>query len=597
MADPTTARRSLSPIVLLGSASAIVALVVVSVASYRSVVRLEEDVRARAKIRTSVLHLLEVRTHLMDAESGQRGYLITGDARYLERYTVALGRISEDTMTLRALAADEPLVGPLLARVSPLIADKLTEMATTVRLWRDGRADAARAIVRSDRGNESMDHIREELRAGRAALEDLRDRRSARVEAGTRRAKAIVLAGSCLGVTLLGLAAAVIVRQERGRRLAELALRESESRLYQILEVMPVGVFVADADGHPFYANRKSQDLLGQGVMPDAPPEKLTEVYHTYVAGTDRIYPVAQTPLARALAGEPAHADDLEVRRPGGPVLLEVWGAPVFGDDGKVKFGIAAFGDITDRERLRREREALHATLGRNVVELESLNRELESFSYSVSHDLRAPLRAIDGFSRILLEDHAGGLSPEGTRLLDVVRERAQRMGRLIDDLLRFSQLSRQEMTLAEIDMTALVGGIVRDLQADGTHNGAEVVATPLPGARGDAGMLRQVWINFISNALKYSSRAPHPRVEIGGREEGTERVYWVRDNGVGFEMAYVGRLFGVFQRLHRIEDFEGTGVGLAIVQRVVLRHGGRVWAEGKPDAGATFYFSLPARG
>jgi signal transduction histidine kinase len=389
----------------------------------------------------------------------------------------------------------------------------------------------------------------------------------------------------------------VIAQQERGRLRADLALRESESRLYQILEVLPVGVFVADAQGHPFYANRRSQDLLGQGVMPDAPLEKLSEIYHTYVAGTDRIYPMAETPLARALAGEQAHADDIEIHRPGGSVRLEVWGAPVFGDDGRVKFGIAAFGDITDRERLRREREALNATLARNVVELESLNRELESFSYSVSHDLRAPLRAIDGFSRILLEDHAAQLSPEAGRLLGVVRERAQRMGRLIDDLLRFSQLSRQELELAEIDMTALVGSIVRDLQLDATHNGAEVVATPLPGARGDAGMLRQVWINFISNALKYSSRAPHPKVEIGGRDDGTERVYWVRDNGVGFDMAYVGRLFGVFQRLHRTEDFEGTGVGLAIVQRVVVRHGGRVWAEGKPDAGATFYFSLPARG
>jgi light-regulated signal transduction histidine kinase (bacteriophytochrome) len=278
-------------------------------------------------------------------------------------------------------------------------------------------------------------------------------------------------------------------------------------------------------------------------------------------------------------------------------VRLETWGAPVFSGDGKVKFGIAAFGDITNRERLRLEREGLNATLAGNVVELGSLNRELEAFSYSVSHDLRAPLRAIDGFSRILVEDHAAQLSPEAVRLLAVVRERAQRMGQLIDDLLRLSQVGRKELDLAEIDMTTMVQRVVRDLQSDATHNGAEVIAAPLPAARGDAGLLRQVWTNYISNALKYSGRTPHPRVDIGGREDGAERVYWVRDNGVGFDMAYVGKLFGVFQRLHGIEDFPGTGVGLAIAQRVVLRHGGRVWAEGKPDEGATFFFSLPARG
>ena len=597
MAELTTPRRSLTPAALLASFSAIAALSIASVASYRSVARLEEDVRARGRSSTSVLRLLELQTHIVDAETGQRGYLITGDIRFLEPYTVALGRIGEDTMALHILAADQPDVGPLLARVRPLIADKLAEMVTSVRLLGDGRTDAARAIVRSGRGKELMDRIRQELRDGRAALEAVRDRRSAQVDAATRQAKTIVLAGSCLGVTLLVVAATVIVRQEGGRQGADLALRESESRMYQILEVMPVGVFVADAQGHPFYANRRSQDLLGQGVMPDAPPDKLTEVYHTYVAGTDRIYPMADTPLSRALAGEAAHADDLEIHQPGGSVRLEVWGAPVFGDDGRVKFGIAAFGDITDRERLRRERESLNATLARNVVELESLNRELETFSYSVSHDLRAPLRAIDGFSRMLLEDHAAELSPEAGRLLGVVRERAQRMGRLIDDLLRLAQVSRKGLERVEIDMTALVGGVVRDLQADASHNGAEIVTAPLPAGHGDAGLVRQVWTNFISNALKYSGRKAHPKIEIGGRDGGAERVYWVKDNGVGFDMAYVGRLFGVFQRLHLSEDFVGTGVGLAIAQRVVLRHGGRVWAEGKPDAGATFYFSLPARG
>jgi light-regulated signal transduction histidine kinase (bacteriophytochrome) len=151
---------------------------------------------------------------------------------------------------------------------------------------------------------------------------------------------------------------------------------------------------------------------------------------------------------------------------------------------------------------------------------------------------------------------------------------------------------------VAEVDMGALVDAVLRDARGAETNGGgAEVVVSPLPRVQGDAGMLRQVWANFISNALKYSARVPQPRVEIGGREDGAERVFWVRDNGVGFDMKYVGKLFGVFQRLHGAEGFDGTGVGLAIAHRVVSRHGGRVWAEGKPDQGAAFYFSLPAGG
>ena len=216
---------------------------------------------------------------------------------------------------------------------------------------------------------------------------------------------------------------------------------------------------------------------------------------------------------------------------------------------------------------------------------------ELESFSYSVSHDLRAPLRAIDGYARMLEEDYAGRLDAEAQRLIGVVRANARRMGQLIDDLLAFSRLGRQQPARARLDMSALACEVGHDLRG---NRPATIEVAPLPPAQADAALLRQVWTNLIGNALKYSAKKAEARVDIGAREDAGETVYWVRDNGAGFDMRYAQKLFGVFQRLHRADEFEGTGVGLAIVQRIVARHGGRVWAEGEPGAGACFYFSLP---
>ncbi len=236
----------------------------------------------------------------------------------------------------------------------------------------------------------------------------------------------------------------------------------------------------------------------------------------------------------------------------------------------------------------------LNAGLSSRTEEVETANRELEGFSYSVSHDLRAPLRAIDGFSRILTEDYEAQLDAEGKRLLGVIRENSQRMGRLIDDLLDFARLGKRALACSEIDMTALAGKVYRELRAADPHGEAEFGLAPLPQGWGDSAMLRQVLANLLSNALKYVRKERAPCIQVSGWADGNHNVYCVKDDGVGFDMAYYDKLFGVFQRLHSEREFPGTGVGLAIVQRVVLRHGGRVWAESKLDGGAAFYFSLP---
>jgi light-regulated signal transduction histidine kinase (bacteriophytochrome) len=235
--------------------------------------------------------------------------------------------------------------------------------------------------------------------------------------------------------------------------------------------------------------------------------------------------------------------------------------------------------DITERKRIE---QALHET-----------NAELEAFSYSVSHDLRAPLRAIHGFARILVEDHGTQLDAEATRLLTVIDDNTKRMGQLIDDLLSFSRLGRKELESSRVDMTELVRTVADEIRRTAGDRPLEIAIGSLPAARGDRDMLRQAITNLLDNAAKFTRRRAPGRIEVGHQADGPETVYFVKDNGAGFDQRYAGKLFGVFQRLHRADEFEGTGVGLAIVQRIVLRHGGRVWAEGQLDAGATFFFTL----
>jgi signal transduction histidine kinase len=241
-------------------------------------------------------------------------------------------------------------------------------------------------------------------------------------------------------------------------------------------------------------------------------------------------------------------------------------------------------------ESERRERRRVQE----RTVELMAVNKELEAFSYSVSHDLRAPLRAIDGYAGMLEEESGGRLGDEGRRLLRVVRSSAHRMGRLIDDLLAFSRLGQQLPARKTVDTAQLAQEIAAELGRE--FPSAQISIGPLPPVIADRALLKQAWSNLIANALKYSGKRERPQIEIGARQEPAEDVFWVRDNGVGFDMRYAAKLFGVFQRLHRDEDFPGTGVGLAIVQRVITRHGGRVWAEAKPGEGACFYFSLPRK-
>jgi light-regulated signal transduction histidine kinase (bacteriophytochrome) len=307
-----------------------------------------------------------------------------------------------------------------------------------------------------------------------------------------------------------------------------------------------------------------------------------------------------------------------DVRKPDGAFVERYWSpinSPVLGGDGKLEYIIHRVEDVTafvqqrsptadGTGELRARMERMEAEIFQSSQkvqtanrQLESANKELEAFSYSVSHDLRAPLRHINGFADLLLQHTASGLDDGGRRYLDKIRESAKRMGALIDDLLQFSRMSRTELQSSRVSLRSTVEQVIAELGDQTAGRAIEWRVGALPEVEADGAMLRQVLANLIGNAVKYTKTRTQAVIEIGSIEgEADEFVVFVRDNGVGFDMQYAGKLFGVFQRLHRADEFEGTGIGLASVKRIIERHGGRTWGEARVDRGAIFYFSLPAR-
>ncbi|MEA3187019.1 MAG: hypothetical protein QOD99_849 [Chthoniobacter sp.] len=291
------------------------------------------------------------------------------------------------------------------------------------------------------------------------------------------------------------------------------------------------------------------------------------------------------------------HFETMRQTKDGRLISVSVTVSPIRDASGAVIGASKVARDITGRKQAEDEILRLNTELEERVIErtdqLEAANKDLESFSYSVSHDLRAPLRAISGFSRIVLEDHSTGMDADGLRYLQLVEKSALQMGQLIDDLLTFSRTGRQALNVQPVITADVVDAALDDLKAMQENRRVNISVGDLADCEADASLLRQVWLNLLSNALKYTRKCDPAVITIGSRREGEMDVFFVQDNGAGFDMKYADKLFGVFQRLHLTDDYEGTGVGLALVQRIVQRHGGRVWAEAKLNLGATFYFTL----
>ena len=393
----------------------------------------------------------------------------------------------------------------------------------------------------------------------------------------------------------------MIARDVTEQNRADEALALSEERYRSLTLATSQIVWTTDAQGEVVGDVPMWREFTGQSVD-EVPGWGLFKALHP--DDHDRVLDV----WSRAVKTKSFYHTEYRLRRHDGEYRwVAVHCVPVLERDGNIREWVGTCADIQDRKQAEEEIRTLNLELEQRVMErtaeLETSNKELEAFAYSVSHDLRAPLRAVDGFSRILLEEYAPQLPGEAQRYLAMAHENAVQMGHLIDGLLKFSRLGRSSLQKQSVAPAEIVRQALEDLRGDSEGRRLELTVGELPVCEADPLLLKQVFVNLLSNALKYTRTREIARIEVGASTPGEWQagegvpVYFVRDNGVGFDMRYVDKLFGVFQRLHRAQEYPGTGVGLATVQRIVHRHGGKVWAEAAVDEGATFYFILASAG
>ncbi|NWJ51364.1 MAG: PAS domain S-box protein [Bacteroidetes bacterium] len=376
------------------------------------------------------------------------------------------------------------------------------------------------------------------------------------------------------------------------RKLSELKIENERARLRTLIETIPDLVWLKDTEGIYLTCNRKFERFFGAKE-------------HEIIGKTD--YDFVSKELADSF-----RMNDREAQKAGKPKinlewvtfsddghqeLLETIKTPMFDSENKLIGILGVARNITELHQSQEEIKQLHANLERRVeertTELLVANKELEAFAYTVSHDLRAPLRAIAGFTQILTEDFAKDLPDEGKHICSVIIENTQRMGHLIDDLLAFSRVGRSDLNLSNIDSNRIINIVYQELTTPEQREKIIFIVDPLPTVLADNAMIKQVWFNLISNAIKFSSKCSNPEIKIWCYTKDTRTIFTIKDNGSGFGMKYANKLFGVFQRFHSNKEYEGTGVGLAIVQRIIQRHGGTIWAEAEINNGAQFYFTL----
>ncbi|HEY6809375.1 MAG TPA: CHASE3 domain-containing protein [Gemmatimonadales bacterium] len=571
-------RLSLERKIVLGFGAAAVILLAVGAAAFRSTT-------ATVQSAGWVTHTLEVLADLQtslaviaDAEAGARGYALTGSPNFLPAYDSAGPALDGLLARLRALTSDNVSQQRRVDSLTVLVRERMAALAGVVQLRRTRGVAAAAREVANGAGHRLRGPIRAIIGEMANAERVLLDQRSADLQARTRLARLAAWAGSLIALGVVAGAAVMIHRDLGRRRRTELALRESEERYRLLFDSVPLPAWVFDLETLRFLTvNAAAVAAYGYA------PEEFQNLTIRDIRPTEDV-PALEARMDGLRHGGSKDGFWRHRRKDGSVMEVEVVSHAV------TYAGRAATLVLSHDVTQRRLDEA---ELRRYAAQLEAANAELDAFAYSVSHDLRAPLRSIDGFSLALLEDYHDQLDPQGRQFLERVRAGTQRMGQLIEDLLSLSLVTRREMRREAVDLSGTAARIAAELRRNDPDREVEIVIAPGLAAEGDPQLLESVLANLLGNAWKYTGKRPRARIEFGRESGNGTAAYFVRDDGAGFDMTYAGKLFGAFQRLHAATEFEGTGIGLAIVQRVVHRHGGRVWAEATPGRGATFYFTL----
>lgn len=563
---------------------ALALLLALAAMSYRAMTEFERESHLVGRTQEVKAGIETLRRIASRARFFWRNYIMKGDAAVLDDYRQGVEAVGRQIDALEEITADNPAQQARVAGIRGISAREFEELEDSVRRKRAGSLSLPDAII--DELSQGRPTVTEFVRlaAEMLAEEDaLLKARREESENSSRVTRAFILVGGFVSLAVLLAAVLALRRQIRQRAEAERSATAYATEVEDLYNKAPCAYHSVDANGIFLRINDTWLSWLGY-----AREEVVGKMRHSDLMTEASARYFREDAFPRFRRDGRLEGVEFDYVRKDGSVLIGLLHATtVYDEAGSYQMSRSTVFDITERMRTRDERLRLNA-------ELQATNKELEAFSYSVSHDLRAPLRAVDGYARMLEEDYADRLDEEGLRLIGVVRGEASKMGMLIDDLLAFSRLGRKAMALDQVDMSALAREVADELLRLEGGRKIEIEIGSLPPVQGDRGLLRQVWANLIGNAVKYTGTREKAEIRISGRRVERDCEYRIGDNGVGFNMKYADKLFGVFQRLHAAEEFEGTGVGLAIVQRVVSRHGGTVGADARPGEGAEFRFTLP---
>ncbi|MGZ5517347.1 MAG: sensor histidine kinase [Limisphaerales bacterium] len=516
---------------------------------------------------------LEIR----NSQANERGYVITGDPIYIERFQVAVGAAEKQLKATRSLTAGNQVQQSYCTTLEPLLSALIQTENRQIELRRSAGFEAAQEDVATGKGRKLMDEIRATIAKMDAEEVSLEEKRTIAATEEVRITRIFTLAATGLSLVLLAGVFAWVLRENQLRQRTQAELDDFFNLSLDML-------CIANADGYFKRLNPAFADTLGYSTE-----ELLSRPFIEFVHPDDREPTMREVERQVVEGGKVLQFENRYRHKNGSWRVLSWKSVPHPG-----AFMFAAARDVTELREREAQIEALNVELRARATQVEAANKELESFSYSVSHDLRAPLRHVHGYVEMLQRATEGQLSDKAKRYLRTISDASIEMGQLIDDLLAFSRMGRVDLQETRVTLGPLVQEVITGLEMQLKGRDISWTICPLPDVQADASMIKQVLVNLIGNAVKYTRKREGAKIEIFhvGGEQG-QGIFCVRDNGAGFDLKYAHKLFAVFQRLHRADEFEGTGIGLATVRRIVARHGGRTWAEGKLGEGAAFYFTL----